>query len=124
MRDLLAKVAVMIPEERGWKLKIDPDEDFLDRYPEYVDKFKQHWETDKKRYVISLRQLVFTSYRILARLNDLSQGKIATSDKLAGAAATPSTSILLFKGSNEALEQVNKFIKELFEKYPSYIPTY
>ena len=49
---MLGKLAVMVPEQHGWRLKIDPDNDFLDLHPDYVDKFDEYWAKNKAEYVI------------------------------------------------------------------------
>ncbi len=49
VRDILSKLAVVVPG-KGWKLKIDPDNDFLDARPEYSGKFEQYWKDNSKAY--------------------------------------------------------------------------
>jgi len=102
-REMLSKLAVMVPEKRGWKLKIDADNDFLDVHPEYVGKYDEHWVKNKTD--------------ILNKANDLQQGKYKAQqqgDAFGAAAALPKT---IFRGSDEALEQLKKFIRGVFDKY-------
>eukprot|EP00026_Physarum_polycephalum_P005152 Phypoly_transcript_05181.p1 GENE.Phypoly_transcript_05181~~Phypoly_transcript_05181.p1 ORF type:complete len:577 (+),score=111.30 Phypoly_transcript_05181:182-1912(+) len=102
-RELLSKLSVVVPEKRGWKLKIEPDSDFLDRHPEYADKSEEYWAKNKDD--------------ILNKVNDLKQGKYKPAqggDAFGAAAALPKT---IFRGSDEALEQLKKFIRGIFDKY-------